>query len=144
DLFGNLGLPNEITVAAMDRANDKLAPFSSYGDQVIQIAAVGENVVSTAPGGGRQRMSGTSMATPAVAGAAALAFGINPALTAAQVRDLILQTARQDPDLAGKVSTGGKLDVAALVEAAKRTVKPAAPPVQEWGWGWDWFEQLAA
>jgi subtilisin family serine protease len=141
DLPGNLGLPNQVTVASMDRANDKLASFSSYGDQVIQIAAVGDNVVSTAPGGGRQRMSGTSMAAPAVAGAAALAFGVNPSLSAAQVRDLILQTARKDPDLAGKVSTGGKLDVSALLEAARRTVRP---PVQEWGWGWDWFEQLAA
>lgn len=144
DMPGNLGLPNQLTVAAMDRANDKLAYFSSYGDQVIQIAAVGENVVSTAPGGGRQRMSGTSMATPEVAGAAALAFGINPALTAAQVRDLILQTARKDPDLAGKVSTGGKLDVPALLEAARQTLQPASPPAED-GWGWDWFEeQLAA
>ncbi|HYV43841.1 MAG TPA: S8 family serine peptidase [Myxococcaceae bacterium] len=141
DLPGNLGLPNQVTVAAMDRANDKLAPFSSYGDKVIQIAAVGDSVVSTAPGGGRQRMSGTSMATPEVAGAAALAFKINPSLSAAQVRDLILQTARKDPDLAGKVSTGGKLDVNALLEAARRTVRP---PVRESGWGWDWFEQLAA
>ena len=84
------------------------------------------------------------MATPAVAGAAALAFGINPALTAAQVRDLVLQTARQDPDLAGKVATGGKLDVAALLEAARQTLRPATPPPAEYGWGWDWFEQLAA
>jgi subtilisin family serine protease len=139
DMPGNLGLPNQVTVTAMDRSNDKLAPFASYGDQVVQIAAVGENVVSTAPGGGRQRMNGTSMATPAVAGAAALAFGINPALTAAQVRDLILQTARKDSDLSGKVSTGGKLDLSALLEAARKTLKPAVAE-----WGWDWFEQLAA
>ncbi|HVE86110.1 MAG TPA: S8 family serine peptidase, partial [Myxococcales bacterium] len=129
DMPGNLGLPNEVTVTAMDQANDKLATFASYGDQVVQIAAVGENVRSTAPGGGNQKMSGTSMAAPAVAGAAAQAFAINPALTAAQVRDLLLQTAQRDPDLDGKVSTGGKLDVPALLEAARRTLPPSPPPV---------------
>ena len=50
-------------------------------------------------------------------------------------------TARKDGDLTGKVSTGGKLDVNALLEAARKTVRP---PVRESGWGWDWFEQLAA
>jgi len=158
DMPGNLGLPNQVTVTATDKANDKLATFASFGDQVVHIAAVGENVSSAAPGGGTRVMSGTSMATPAVAGAAAAAFALNPALTAAQVRDLILQTAQQDADLEGKVSTGGKLDVPSLLEAVRRTLPSAAPSPEEagetgrgwgelgdWGdWGWDWFDQLAA
>ncbi len=139
DMPGNLGLANQLTVTAMDQKNDKLAPFASFGDQVVQIAAVGENVRSTAPGGGHRPMSGTSMATPAVAGAAAAAFALNPRLTAPEVRDLILQTARKDRDLTGKVSTGGKLDVPALLEAVRRTL-----PREEVGLGWAWFDQLAA
>jgi subtilisin family serine protease len=156
DMPGNLGLPNEITVTAMDQANDRLARFASYGDKVIQIAAPGENIRSLAPGGGHRTMSGTSAAAPAVAGAAALAFAMNPSLSAAQVRDLILKSAQKDLDLRGKVSTGAKLNVSALLAAVKRTLPrkpPAAPPAPaarqavagvEVGGGADWFQQLAA
>lgn len=122
DFPANVDLPNVITVAAMDRNNDKLARFSSHGDKVVELAAVGENVFSTVPGNRWQNMSGTSMATPTVAAAAALMFAENPNLTAAQVRDMLVQTVEVDPDLKGKVSTGGKLDIAAAVAAAKASV----------------------
>lgn len=149
DMPGNLGMPNQITVTAMDQANDRLARFASYGDQVVQIAARGENVRSTVAGGAVRSMSGTSMATPAVAGAAALAFAMNPSLSAAQVRDLILRSAQRDADLRGKVSTGGKLNVGALMAAVKRTLPPPAPARAlggevKVGDGADWFRQLAA
>lgn len=122
DFPANVDLPNVITVAAMDRNNDKLARFSSHGDKVVELAAVGEDVLSTVPGGRWQKMSGTSMATPTVAATAALMFAENPNLTAAQVRDLLVKTVELDPDLKGKVSTGGKLDIAAAVAAAKATL----------------------
>ncbi|WP_408888244.1 S8 family serine peptidase [Myxococcus faecalis] len=126
DFPANIDLPNVITVAAMDQRNDKLARFSSHGDKVVELAAVGENVLSTVPGGDWEKMSGTSMATPTVAGAAALMFAANPDLTAAQVRDLLVQTVEIDPDLKGKVSTSGKLDIAAAVKAAEEFV--TTPP----------------
>ncbi|CAM4512268.1 S8 family serine peptidase [Myxococcus xanthus] len=123
DMPANIDLPNVITVASMDKKNDKLADFSSYGDKVVELAAVGEDVLSTVPGGGWEEMSGTSMATPTVAGAAALMFAENPNLTAAQVRDLLVQTVEVDSDLKGKVSTSGKLDIEAAVAAAKATLE---------------------
>lgn len=126
DMPANINLPNVITVAAMDRNNDKLARFSSHGDKVVELAAVGEDVLSTVPGGDWEKMSGTSMATPTVAATAALMFAANPDLTAAQVRDLLVKTVEVDPDLKGKVSTSGKLDIAAAVKAAKEFV--ATPP----------------
>ncbi|WP_338871297.1 S8 family serine peptidase [Myxococcus stipitatus] len=126
DMPANIDLPNVITVASMDKRNDKLARFSSYGDKVVELAAVGEDVLSTVPGGDWEKMSGTSMATPTVAGAAALMFAANPDLTAAQVRDLLVKTVEVDPDLKGKVSTSGKLDINAAVKAAKETV--TTPP----------------
>ena len=119
DFPANLDLPNVITVASMDKRNDKLAGFSSHGDKVVELAAVGEDVLSTVPGSRWEEMSGTSMATPRVAATAALMFAENPELTAAQVRDLLVKTVELDPDLKGKVSTGGKLDLEAAVAAAR-------------------------
>ncbi|MFY0528337.1 S8 family peptidase [Archangium gephyra] len=119
DFPANLDLPNVLTVASMDKRNDKLAGFSSHGDKVVELAAVGEDVLSTMPGNRWEEMSGTSMATPRVAATAALMFAENPDLTAAQVRDLLVKTVELDPDLKGKVSTGGKLDLDAAVAAAR-------------------------
>jgi subtilisin family serine protease len=90
---------------------------------------VGEDVLSTVPGGGWEQMSGTSMATPRVAGAAALMFAANPNLTAAQARDLLVKTVEKDADLNGKVSTGGKLDLNAAVAAARALANTQGPAV---------------
>ncbi|ADO75382.1 S8 family peptidase [Stigmatella aurantiaca] len=125
DFPANVDLPNVITVASMDKKNDKLASYSSHGDKVVELAAVGEDVLSTVPGNRWEEMSGTSMATPRVAATAALMFAENPNLTAAQVRDMLVKTVEVDPDLKGKVSTGGKLDIEAAVAAARASAAAA-------------------
>jgi subtilisin family serine protease len=119
DRPANADFPNVVVVASLDRKQEKLANFSSYGPTTVDLAAPGEDIVSTIPRGKWDEMSGTSMATPHVAAAAALMFAANPELKATQVAELLLKTAVKDPDLAGKVLTGAKLDVKAAVKAAE-------------------------
>ncbi len=66
--FGNA---NILTVAASTSA-DKLASFSNYGDEAVDVAAAGEDIVSTYLGNRYATLSGTSMAAPLVAGMAGL------------------------------------------------------------------------
>lgn len=131
---GNVELPNVVTVASMDSRNDRLAGFSNYGDEKVELAAKGSNVLSTVPGGGYQRMSGTSMAAPEVAGAAARVFAKHPHLNAEQVRQMLIDAVEKDSDLTGRVSSGGKLNLEKL-DAAEPPVPPPAPPepiVENW------------
>ena len=75
------------------------AAFSNYGEKSVDIFAPGYQVESTVPGNEYAVFSGTSMASPALAGAAALAWSVNPALTAQEVKNLLLKTGRTYPGL---------------------------------------------
>ena len=83
-------------------------------------------IVPQAAGGNYGFLSGTSMATPQVAGAAALLLAKNPDLTAAQLKHALMSTTVPLPALAGKVVTGGRIDVNAAL-ASVPAPKPAAP-----------------
>ncbi len=69
------------------------ASFSNYGKQRVDVFAPGVDILSTIPGNKFERDQGTSMASPVVAGLAALIMSYYPNLTATEVRDVILQSA---------------------------------------------------
>jgi len=81
--------------------------------------------LSTVPGGGYEEKSGTSMATPHVAGAATLIATLYPEATNQQIRTRLLANVDSTGDLRDKVASGGRLNAWAALE--EDTVPPAAP-----------------
>jgi len=90
-----------ITVSALDQ-NGALAYFSNFGlnfsddagaENGVDVTAPGVNIYSTAKGAGYTTMSGTSMASPHVAGTAALCKAANPAMSPAQVKQSVMNSA---------------------------------------------------
>jgi subtilisin family serine protease len=73
------------------------APFSNYGSKSVDVFAPGVDIYSSVPGAKYQRESGTSMASPVVAGVAALIMSYYPELTATQVKQVILDSATRYP-----------------------------------------------
>ena len=122
----NYDLPNLVCVAATDR-DGALAGFSNRGAVNVDLAAPGVDIGSTFPGGGHALLSGTSMAAPHVAGAAALVWAREPAASVARVREALTTSVTPAPSLTGTTVTGGVLNVAAALGAVPGTAPPAAP-----------------
>ncbi|MDT7786669.1 MAG: hypothetical protein QOF58_5088 [Pseudonocardiales bacterium] len=80
--------PGVVVTSAITSANGK-SSYSNYGTDKISIAAPGDAVYSTVPGGKYASLQGTSMASPHVAGVAALLKSTNPTATPAQLRQLL-------------------------------------------------------
>ncbi|MGI8545797.1 MAG: S8 family serine peptidase, partial [Gemmatimonadaceae bacterium] len=108
---------NWIEVGASSwRGGDTLAvSFSNYSQQQVDLFAPGEDIYSTVPGG-YQRLSGTSMASPVVAGVAALIMAYYPELTAVDVKRIILAsvTSYKDRTVLLPGSAGGTVPFGTL------------------------------
>ena len=134
--------PGVIAVAAT-RPDDSIAPFSTNGD-FVDIAAPGDAVLSTwdtrldntqppdkAPthGIGYRVLSGTSMASPIVAGLAALVRTVRPDLTPDEV-ELVLEQSADDLGAVGKdpVFGAGRINALRALQVAQAYVRPTPPP----------------
>lgn len=118
-------VPSNISVAA-STDGDRLASFSNYGASTVHVASPGVYVYSTMPGNYFASLSGTSMAAPFVAGAAAMALREAPQLSGYQLRAEIMQTATSSGYLSGKVQSGGRIDVLALMSGVSGMVSTAS------------------
>ncbi|MFD4761894.1 S8 family serine peptidase [Streptomyces sp. NPDC058439] len=135
-------VPGVLTVGAVDR-DDTTAQFSSRGPVAVthtlkpEIAAPGVGISAAAAGGrgvyAYRTMSGTSMATPHVAGAAAVVRQAHPDWTAQQIKAALVSSARTGGKVAGADQTGGGvLDVFGAVNQKALS----APAVQAGSYNW--------
>jgi subtilisin family serine protease len=123
----NHDLPNIVCVTATSPA-DGLPTFANYGAANVDVAAPGVDILSTTRSGATGYMTGTSMAAPHVAGAAALLFSRAPSAAVADVRQALLSTVDPVPALAGKTVTGGRLNAARALGVGLSDEPPPPPP----------------
>lgn len=113
------GCNNVVAVAATDQ-NGAKSSFSAWGPK-IGVSAPGSSVLSTVANNGYGNKSGTSMASPHVAGVAALIRAVAPSKTPAQVEAILKSTARPIPvSKCAKGCGAGLVDAGAAVVAAKK------------------------
>lgn len=136
-------LPNVVSVAASSSFN-LLSSFSNRGGQSVHLVAPGEGILSTTPrgyngdglvpgyteadGSTYSLASGTSMASPHVAGAAALACAANPNVSLQQLRAAVLFSGDESGNFSSATITGRRLNVNKTLQAATEndTTAPAA------------------
>ncbi|MFI9617227.1 S8 family serine peptidase [Streptomyces sp. NPDC052023] len=132
-----------LTVGAVDRS-DTLAPFSSrgprYGDETVKpdVTAPGVGIVAARAAGTSLgtpvnadyiALDGTSMATPHVAGAAALLAQQHPDWSAQQLKDALISTSRTVAGTKVTEQGGGRVDLATAMGPLTATGSVALPPV---------------
>ena len=126
---------NIVSVAAINSSGD-LASFSNYGINNVDIGAPGVAIVSTVSyqycgqSGGADcyvSFNGTSMASPHVAGVAALILGMRPGSTPQEISEILKNSSRSSSVLNGAVGFGGELDAAAALELASTSGSIAFP-----------------
>jgi subtilisin family serine protease len=105
---GMLGLPHLFVVAATEYG-DKMANYSNYGKTKVHVAAPGSDIMSTVPNNQWTDMSGTSMATPLVAGV--MALGFQKGYTAQQAMAKMISSSDASGLFGNKVVSGGIINI---------------------------------
>ena len=127
---------------------DALASYSNYGDDLVHMAAPGSGVLSTIPPafglGPYFKFSGTSMACPHVAGAAALVLSVAPDMTYADLKLLLMRTGdKKVKGVKSKTISGRRLNVAKALAKKDETFEPYPPvpisPTQGFLAFWEWL-----
>lgn len=126
------GNENIISVAASDK-NDIRSDFSSYGAITVDLAAPGSQIYSCLPGNGYTYKSGTSMATPHIAGVCAALLGAFPNSDFSLIKNTLINSVDSLPSFEGKCTSEGRVNLhSALIEmgAPQNTCNDEDPPVQ--------------
>jgi cell wall-associated protease len=124
----------EVGASSWKGRDSLVANFSNFSKSKVDLFAPGEDIYSTVPGGGYKKESGTSMASPVVAGVAALLMSYFPNLTATDTRRILLESSTRLPNMmvvrpgegGGMVkfgdlsATGGIINVFAAVQMAQK------------------------
>ncbi len=116
----------EVTLSFVYRANGTETPLPSIDVGSADVRCIG----ASRPLGAYRALSGTSMATPFVAGIASLGRSLDPAATTAQLRQALLDSAVPTPSLAGKTVSGGRVSAIGVLDALSPPTpapSPAAP-----------------
>jgi len=137
DLLGKKYATNWIEIGSSNWENgDHLASnFSNYSPKLVDVFAPGEAIYSTTPENNYENLQGTSMASPMVAGVAAVLRSYFPDLTAVQVKDIIdgssvketikvVKPGTEDEmvDFSTLSTSGGIANVESAVDMAIKTV----------------------
>jgi subtilisin len=128
DNVGYPGAYESVIAVAASTSNDSRASYSSTGP-AVELIAPGSSILSTLPGDNYGTYSGTSMASPHVAGIAALVKAANPGLSNAEIRQILRDTA-EDLGLSSN-QQGYGLARADLAVRADEGVEPP-PPAPTW------------
>lgn len=111
--------PTILSVGATSSKSGRKASFSNWGAVSVDLAAPGQDILSARPKESHQRLSGTSMATPHVAGVAALVWSVAPNLSSQQVKEILMKSAVPNSNWKGKSVTGGILNARAALTLAR-------------------------
>ena len=133
DLSGNAHYPSNYTMdnivsVASTTLTDGLSSFSNYGTTSVDLGAPGSQIISTYPTSSYAWSNGTSMASPHVAGVAALIKARKPTWTYSQIRSRLLDNTRPIAALAGRSVTGGMLNAFDALDFAPEPPSITAGP----------------
>ena len=105
----NFIVENIISVGSFNAAGDR-SSFSNFGKKSVHVMAPGSEILSTYLKGNYEVLSGTSMATPHVAGVIGLLLSKWPDLTPLQIRNHLMSTVQQTSTLESSCISGGRVD----------------------------------
>ncbi|WP_372368010.1 S8 family peptidase [Candidatus Uabimicrobium sp. HlEnr_7] len=112
-----------LLVVASTTSRGAMSYFSNYGKKGVDIAAPGSSIFSTVPRNRYSSMSGTSMASPTVAGVAAEVLANNPSLDPVALKSILMNSVTKVSAFSSKVVSGGRIDLKKALIAAKAQQK---------------------
>lgn len=117
---------NVISVANSTQG-DELSSGTNFGAESVDLAAPGQEIYSTSNNDDYEFLTGTSMASPIVAGAVALLSSREPELSGAELKARILETVTPIESMQGKTVTGGRLDLLAALDPELKNFRLRTP-----------------